>query len=175
LRPGAISESNSSHLPPREASKLAKPVTFPPGRSTPGRFSTSWKAHAHAVSPTKNSVQTRNCGAGRARPGSADRTQLARDLQGLCVVHKPCETAGVDDRGIDQPLVLPSAPLAASRRRSGGTGRRAEVWCQHQRFPARRGRECIRAPGYNCTLSCFSAISTFSFWPPRMREPRSSR
>jgi hypothetical protein len=26
--PGAISESSSSHLPPNEASKLAKPVTF---------------------------------------------------------------------------------------------------------------------------------------------------
>ena len=27
FRPGAISESNSSHLPPSEGSKLAKPVT----------------------------------------------------------------------------------------------------------------------------------------------------
>jgi hypothetical protein len=32
--PGAISESNSSHLPPSEASKAAKPVAFPPGRSS---------------------------------------------------------------------------------------------------------------------------------------------
>ena len=31
---GAISESSSSHLPPSEGSKLAKPVTFPPGRSS---------------------------------------------------------------------------------------------------------------------------------------------
>src|SRR6516164_7479844 len=31
LSPGAISESISSHLPPSEASKVAKPVTFPPG------------------------------------------------------------------------------------------------------------------------------------------------
>jgi hypothetical protein len=31
LSPGAISESNSSHLPPSEASMLAKPVVFPPG------------------------------------------------------------------------------------------------------------------------------------------------
>ena len=31
LRPGAISESSSSHLPPSEDSKLAKPVMFPPG------------------------------------------------------------------------------------------------------------------------------------------------
>jgi hypothetical protein len=31
LSPGAISESSSSHLPPSEASKLAKPVMFPPG------------------------------------------------------------------------------------------------------------------------------------------------
>src|SRR5215467_14406949 len=31
LRPGAISVSSSSHLPPSEASELAKPVTFPPG------------------------------------------------------------------------------------------------------------------------------------------------
>jgi hypothetical protein len=31
LRPGAISESSSSHLPASEASKLAKPVMFPPG------------------------------------------------------------------------------------------------------------------------------------------------
>ena len=29
LSPGAISENSSSHLPPSEASKLAKPVTFP--------------------------------------------------------------------------------------------------------------------------------------------------
>jgi hypothetical protein len=28
---GAISESSSSHLPPSEASKVAKPVMFPPG------------------------------------------------------------------------------------------------------------------------------------------------
>jgi len=34
LRPGAISESNSSHLPPSEASKVAKPVVFPVGRSS---------------------------------------------------------------------------------------------------------------------------------------------
>ena len=32
LSPGAISESNSSHLPPSEASPVAKPVTFPLGR-----------------------------------------------------------------------------------------------------------------------------------------------
>src|SRR6516164_10758201 len=31
LSPGAISESSSSHLAPSEASKLAKPVMFPPG------------------------------------------------------------------------------------------------------------------------------------------------
>ena len=34
LRPGAISESSSSHLPASVASKSAKPVTFPPGRSS---------------------------------------------------------------------------------------------------------------------------------------------
>ena len=34
LSPGAISESSSSHLPPRVASKTPKPVTFPPGRSS---------------------------------------------------------------------------------------------------------------------------------------------
>jgi len=34
LRPGAISESSSSHLPASEASKAAKPVTFPLGRSS---------------------------------------------------------------------------------------------------------------------------------------------
>ena len=32
----AISDSNSSHLPPIEPSKLAKPVVFPPGRSSRG-------------------------------------------------------------------------------------------------------------------------------------------
>jgi hypothetical protein len=40
LSPGATSESSSSHLPPSEASKPAKPVTFPPGwlsRTTTGR------------------------------------------------------------------------------------------------------------------------------------------
>jgi hypothetical protein len=31
LRPGAISESSSSHLPDSEGSKVAKPVMFPPG------------------------------------------------------------------------------------------------------------------------------------------------
>src|SRR6516165_2017205 len=31
LRSGAISESNSSHLPASVASELAKPVMFPPG------------------------------------------------------------------------------------------------------------------------------------------------
>jgi hypothetical protein len=36
LSPGAISESSSSHLPPREASLRAKPVMFPPGRSSRG-------------------------------------------------------------------------------------------------------------------------------------------
>jgi hypothetical protein len=36
LRSGAISESSSSHLPPSEASKLAKPVVFPLGRSSRG-------------------------------------------------------------------------------------------------------------------------------------------
>ena len=36
LSPGAISESSSSHLPPSEASLLAKPVMFPPGRSSRG-------------------------------------------------------------------------------------------------------------------------------------------
>ena len=34
LSPGAISESSSSHLPPRVASKVSKPVTFPLGRSS---------------------------------------------------------------------------------------------------------------------------------------------
>jgi hypothetical protein len=34
LSPGAISESSSSHLPPSEASKMAKPVAFPLGRSS---------------------------------------------------------------------------------------------------------------------------------------------
>ena len=34
MSPGAISESSSSHLPPSEASKLAKPVMFPPGWSS---------------------------------------------------------------------------------------------------------------------------------------------
>src|SRR6516165_12776652 len=34
LSPGAISESSSSHFPPSEASKVAKPVTFPLGRSS---------------------------------------------------------------------------------------------------------------------------------------------
>jgi hypothetical protein len=33
LSPGAISESSSSHLPASEASKLAKPVMLPLGRS----------------------------------------------------------------------------------------------------------------------------------------------
>jgi hypothetical protein len=36
LSPGAISESSSSHLPPSEGSKKAKPVTFPLGRSSRG-------------------------------------------------------------------------------------------------------------------------------------------
>jgi hypothetical protein len=36
LSPGAISESSSSHLPPSEASKVAKPVMFPPGWLSPG-------------------------------------------------------------------------------------------------------------------------------------------
>jgi hypothetical protein len=36
LRPGAISESNPSHLPPSAASKRAKPVVFPLGRSNRG-------------------------------------------------------------------------------------------------------------------------------------------
>jgi hypothetical protein len=36
LRPGAISESSSSHLPPTEGSKPPKPVVFPLGRSTRG-------------------------------------------------------------------------------------------------------------------------------------------
>ena len=31
LSPGAISESNSSHLPASAGSEAAKPVTFPPG------------------------------------------------------------------------------------------------------------------------------------------------
>jgi hypothetical protein len=31
LSPGAISKSSSSHLPPSEASTVAKPVMFPPG------------------------------------------------------------------------------------------------------------------------------------------------
>src|SRR6516164_4487349 len=31
LSPGAISESSSSHLPPKVGSKMAKPVMFPPG------------------------------------------------------------------------------------------------------------------------------------------------
>ena len=34
--PGAISESSSSHLPPSEASVVAKPVAFPPGWSSRG-------------------------------------------------------------------------------------------------------------------------------------------
>src|SRR6516164_2770119 len=34
LSPGAISESSLSHLPPSEASKVAKPVMFPLGRSS---------------------------------------------------------------------------------------------------------------------------------------------
>src|SRR6516225_2117515 len=34
LRPGAISVSSSSHLPPSVASRPAKPVAFPPGRSS---------------------------------------------------------------------------------------------------------------------------------------------
>jgi hypothetical protein len=34
FKPGAISESSSSHLPPSEASLLAKPVAFPLGRSS---------------------------------------------------------------------------------------------------------------------------------------------
>jgi hypothetical protein len=34
LSPGAISESSSTHLPPSEASQSAKPVAFPPGRSS---------------------------------------------------------------------------------------------------------------------------------------------
>ena len=32
FKPGAISKSSSSHLPPTEASYPAKPVVFPPGR-----------------------------------------------------------------------------------------------------------------------------------------------
>src|SRR5262249_16489818 len=36
LSPGAISESSSSHLPPSEASLVAKPVMFPPGRLSRG-------------------------------------------------------------------------------------------------------------------------------------------
>jgi hypothetical protein len=36
LSAGAISESSSSHLPPREASREAKPVVFPPGRLSRG-------------------------------------------------------------------------------------------------------------------------------------------
>ena len=36
LTPGAISESSSSHLPPSEGSKRAKPVMFPPGRLSRG-------------------------------------------------------------------------------------------------------------------------------------------
>jgi hypothetical protein len=31
LSPGAISERSSSHFPPKEASKMAKPVMFLPG------------------------------------------------------------------------------------------------------------------------------------------------
>jgi hypothetical protein len=36
LSPGAISDSNSSHLPPSVGSKRAKPVMFPPGRLSRG-------------------------------------------------------------------------------------------------------------------------------------------
>jgi hypothetical protein len=47
LSPGAISESSTGYLPPSEASKLAKPVMFPPGglsRSTMV-VATAWKFH----------------------------------------------------------------------------------------------------------------------------------
>src|SRR6516225_6950891 len=36
FKPGAISEASSSHLPPSEASTVAKPVMFPPGWLSPG-------------------------------------------------------------------------------------------------------------------------------------------
>src|SRR6266436_1208277 len=38
LSPGAISESSSSHLPPRGACKKEKPVVFPLGRSSRGKM-----------------------------------------------------------------------------------------------------------------------------------------
>src|SRR6516164_2718532 len=52
LRPGAISESSSSHLPPIEASQTAKPVVFPPG----------WLSAATRPLPTGSATPTMTIG-----------------------------------------------------------------------------------------------------------------
>jgi hypothetical protein len=68
LSPGAISESNSTHLPPIVASKLAKPVMFPPGRSS--RSKMRWTTGSLTTNKTIGIVRAISPFASPARRGS---------------------------------------------------------------------------------------------------------
>ena len=69
LSPGAISESSSSHLPPSVASKLTKPVMFPPGRSsrTTMPLATGSATFAKTIGIVRVSRWTATVARGRAR------------------------------------------------------------------------------------------------------------
>src|SRR6516164_11339524 len=75
LSPGAISESNSSHLPASEASVLAKPVIFPPG----------WLSRATMPLATGSLTFAKTIGIVRVSPldGSGRRDPACQDDVGL--------------------------------------------------------------------------------------------
>jgi hypothetical protein len=73
LSPGAISESSSIHLPPNVASKLAKPVMFPPGWLNLGTMSLA----------TGSPAVAKTIGIVRVSPGNGRQDRACQDDVGL--------------------------------------------------------------------------------------------
>ena len=111
LSPGAISESSSSHLPPIEASRVAKPVTFPLGRSSRGTMPVA----TGSITPAKTIGIVRVEGSGLRGPACQDDVGLQADqlLRGRSY---PIDViAGITNV---HPHVAPNGPAQVRKRLS---------------------------------------------------------
>jgi hypothetical protein len=162
FRPDAISESNSTHLPPIVASVVAKPVTFPLGRSSRGTMPrdrvgqpaktigivrvSRWGAAVAGVPPVRmmsGCKPTNSCASARIRlMSSPAQRRSIRTLQ-PSVQPKPASASERGDVGLSLRIVFvvrhehADAPHAAALLRA----RRERPCC---RRAAERGRS-IRA------------------------------
>jgi hypothetical protein len=160
LSPGAISESSSSHLPPSEASKLAKPVVFPLGRSSRGTMPLA----TGSLRPTKTIGIVR---VSRWRAAVAGVELAARMMSG-CKPTNSCASARI--RLVSPPHRRAIRTLRPSVQPKSES---ACVNAERRSFPSGSfSSNPMSTPMRGTPLCCARAASGHAAAPPRTVIPR---